>query len=224
MHGVVGDLDHDAIGHHRAVERHHGIGIVGREQLRTAARHRRPSSTSRSVRMLSPFPDRTSRTASARTRHPPAPPGARPRWRAASGRCAARFSAAASGAAASGSTSRISTRRSVYFQSSIRRCGRPGALVGFERLPPEIGDLACAGQPVTRDGEDIARARGRFRSWPVLRSSQNPFSLRPRLRTGRSRKLPAPAPVPCRRSSRPCPSTSRGRNRARCSSAAADNA
>ena len=38
---------------------------------------------------------------------------------------AARFSAAASGAAASGSTSRISTRRSVYFQSSIRRCGRP---------------------------------------------------------------------------------------------------
>ena len=34
-------------------------------------------------------------------------------------------SAAASGAAASGSTSRISTRRSVYFQSSMRRCGRP---------------------------------------------------------------------------------------------------
>ena len=31
---VVGDLDHDAIRHHRAVERHHGIGIVGREQLR----------------------------------------------------------------------------------------------------------------------------------------------------------------------------------------------
>ena len=38
---------------------------------------------------------------------------------------AARFSAAASGAGASGSTSRISARRSVYFHSSIRRCGRP---------------------------------------------------------------------------------------------------
>ena len=32
--GAVGDFDHDAIGHHRAVQRHHGIGIVGREQLR----------------------------------------------------------------------------------------------------------------------------------------------------------------------------------------------
>ena len=40
---------------------------------------------------------------------------------------AARFSAAASGAAADGSTSRISARRSVYFQSSIRRCGSPAA-------------------------------------------------------------------------------------------------
>ena len=34
QHGAVGDLDHDAIGHHRAVERHHRIGVVGREQLR----------------------------------------------------------------------------------------------------------------------------------------------------------------------------------------------
>ncbi len=32
--GSVGDLDHDAIGHHRAVQRHHGIGVFGREQLR----------------------------------------------------------------------------------------------------------------------------------------------------------------------------------------------
>ena len=37
----------------------------------------------------------------------------------------ARASAAASGAGASGSTSRISARRSVYFHSSTRRCGRP---------------------------------------------------------------------------------------------------
>src|SRR5262245_50781048 len=37
----------------------------------------------------------------------------------------ARAFAAASGAAASGNASRISARRSVYFQSSIRRCGRP---------------------------------------------------------------------------------------------------
>src|SRR5579871_4268010 len=36
-----------------------------------------------------------------------------------------RFSAEASGAAASGCTSRISARKSVYFQSSRRRCGRP---------------------------------------------------------------------------------------------------
>ena len=28
--------------------------------------------------------------------------------------------------------------------------------IGIERLAPEIGDLARAGQPVPRDGEDIA--------------------------------------------------------------------
>ena len=38
---------------------------------------------------------------------------------------AAFVSAAESGAGASGSTSRISARKSVYFQSSIRRLGSP---------------------------------------------------------------------------------------------------
>ncbi len=86
-----------------------------------------------------------------------------------------------------------------------------------------IGDLACAGQPGS------ATARISLEAWAVSVLASTTFitksvSLRPRLRTGRSRKLPAPAPVPCRRSSRPCPSTSRARNPARCSSTAADNA
>ena len=34
QHRAVGNLDHDAIGHHRAVERDHRIGIVECEQLR----------------------------------------------------------------------------------------------------------------------------------------------------------------------------------------------
>ena len=73
------------------------------------------------------------------------------------------------------------------------------ALVSLERLPARIGDLARAGQPVPRDGEDIAqRASGfGFRQYNV--HHQIRFSVRPRLRTARSRKPRAPAPVPCRR-------------------------
>ena len=47
--------------------------------------------------------------------------------RSAGRRALARALAAASGAPASGLASRISARRSVYFHSSIRRCGRPSA-------------------------------------------------------------------------------------------------
>ncbi len=31
-HGAIGNLDHEAIRHHRAIERHRGIGVFGREQ------------------------------------------------------------------------------------------------------------------------------------------------------------------------------------------------
>jgi len=53
---AFGNLDHEPIAHHRAVQRHHGIGIVRREQLLTE-RGIAASSISRSVRMLRPFPD-----------------------------------------------------------------------------------------------------------------------------------------------------------------------
>ena len=118
--GAVGDLDHDAIRHHRAVQRHHGIGIVGREQLRLR----------RAIAGFQHFAQRPnaealfqiSRLGQLWREHPvhqhqPAHAGDGMRFSAA----AARFSAAASGSAASGNTSRISTRRSVYFHSSIRR-------------------------------------------------------------------------------------------------------
>ena len=196
---AVGYLDHNSVRHHRAVERHHGIGIIGFEQLRLQRgivrfeylTQRADADVLSQKRRRKSFGANTPSTST--TRRTPA--------MACSFRAvAARFSAAASGAAASGSTSRISTRRSVYFQSSIRRCGRPSRVIGIERLAPEIGDLACAGQPVPRDGEDIARGVGGFGLGQYYVHHKIRISLRPRLRTGRSRKLPAPAPVPCRRS------------------------
>ncbi len=34
QHGASGDIDHQPIRHDSAVQRHHGIGVFGREQLR----------------------------------------------------------------------------------------------------------------------------------------------------------------------------------------------
>ena len=124
QHHAVGDLDHHAVGHHRRIQRNHRIGIVGREQLRLQ----------RGVALLQHFAQRADGKAFLRVGK------VGQFWRehaidqhqlahAVDGvqlqRVAGLVSAAASGAAASGSTSRISTRRSVYFQSSMRRCGRP---------------------------------------------------------------------------------------------------
>ena len=134
------------------------------------------SSTSRSVRMPRPF----SRSASvgklwrehAVHQHQPAHALDGVSFTAA----AARVSAAASGAGASGSTSRISARRSVYFQSSIRRCGRPIALIGLEGLPPR-SRRPCRRRAAGRARRRSCRsARVRSRFLPKLRSSQNPYS------------------------------------------------
>ena len=37
-HGTFGDLEDEPVRHHRAVQRHHGIGVIGREQLRLQRR------------------------------------------------------------------------------------------------------------------------------------------------------------------------------------------
>src|SRR5438132_14299394 len=57
---------------------------------------------------------------------------------------AARAFAAVSGAPASGLASRMSARRSVYFQSSMRRCGRPSA---WKRRNASSRNAATAGAP-----------------------------------------------------------------------------
>ena len=125
QHDAIGDLDHHAIGHHRAVERDHRIGVIGRRTAAPAARRRRPPARRASVRIGRPF-SRPSSSESFGANTPSTSTSRRTPLIACSFRAAAaRFSAAASGAGASGSTSRISARRSVYFQSSIRRCGRP---------------------------------------------------------------------------------------------------
>ena len=125
QHGAIGDLDHHTIGHHRAVERHHRIRRCRARAAAPAARRRRPPAPRAACGSSSPF-SRPSSSDSFGANTPSTSTSRRtPSIACSFSAAAARFSAAASGAGASGSTSRISARRSVYFQSSIRRCGRP---------------------------------------------------------------------------------------------------
>ncbi len=71
----------------------------------------------------------------------------------------ARVLAAASGGAASGFASRISARRSVYFQSSTRRCGRPSLANRPKAGLALHGDRVIAGQRAARARETAAPAR-----------------------------------------------------------------
>ena len=86
----------------------------------------------------------------------------------------ARFNAAASGFAESGRTSRIRARRSVYFHSSIRRCGSP-ARSKASKASRLVGDLARTGQAIARRGEQALHRGSRSQSLPTQRSSQNPL-------------------------------------------------
>ena len=49
-----------------------------------------------------------------------------------------------------------------------------GALKSLKRLLAQLGDLAGAGQPITRGGEDVAPPRAASRSLPKQCSSQIP--------------------------------------------------
>src|ERR1700722_1258604 len=75
----------------------------------------------------------------------------------------ARAFAAASGGGASGLASRISARRSVYFHSSMRRCGRPAA----SKRRNAASRRAAAAVPASR-GRSAAKASTRPASAAVL--------------------------------------------------------
>ena len=120
------DVDHGAVAHEGGVERDRDV--VGRHHLaemrsdqRIAGRQRLAPSSGWSGRAR----DRRDRTSSG-TKAPSTKTMRRasmpPAWRR---HRLARALAAASGTPASGLASRISARRSVYFHSSTRRCGRP---------------------------------------------------------------------------------------------------
>ena len=218
QHDAVGDLDHDAVGHHRAVERDHRIGVVEREQLRLqrgVAGLQHFAQRADGKPLLQPVQFGKLRREHAVHQHQPAHALDRLQLH---GRCSPL------------QRGRIRRRRQRQHLAHQRAqigvfpvldppVRQARTLIGLERRASRLGDLAGARQPVARDGEAVAQ---RASGLGLCQSNIHHESLvRPRLRTGRSRKPRAPAPVPCRRFSRPGPSTSRARSRARCSSAAA---
>ena len=199
QHGAVGDIDHHAVGHHRAVERDHRIGIVRREQLRLQ----------RGVagfQHLAQGPDAEALLETAEVgklwrehavdQHQPA---RRLRWHAASAALAA-ASIAPHPALAPAAAPRASARADRCI-SSPRSGGAAGPLAHRLRTPPRAPRQPCRCREAGRARSQSCRsARSRSRFLPKPHSSQNPYpAFRPRLRTGRSRKPRAPAPVPCRR-------------------------
>ena len=124
-----GDPDHGAVAHQRGIERNRDVACRRKlaemrgDQLRVAVGERSRKRADRKA-LVRRHRDRTIPARTRRRRKPAAAP--RPR-QAARPAFLARALAAASGGPASGLASRISARRSVYFQSSTRRCGRPSA-------------------------------------------------------------------------------------------------
>ena len=93
-----------------------------------------------------------------------------------------------------------SARRSVYFHSSTRRCGRP-SLCGTGRTPRSRSrlDLGAAGQPVAHRGRSARRSRFRRRCGAcVVGAVIVVLRPRPRRCTRRSPSPRARAPAPCR--------------------------
>ena len=108
----------------------------------------------------------------------------------------ARALAAASGGAASGLASRISARKSVYFQSSMRRCGRPilaktsNAAARCSAIAPSPGSRPRACEKACASAVSAA----------VLMMATSAFTPEPLPGIRHSRALRARAPIPCRRS------------------------
>ena len=196
QHDAVGDLDHHAIGHHRAVERDHRIGVVGREQLRLqrgVAGLQHFAQGADGQPLLQPVQFGKLWREHAVHQHQPARALDRLQLH---GRCSP--------------LQRSGIRRGRERQHFAHQRAQIGVfpvldpavrqahtVIGLEGGASRLGDLAGARQPVARDGKAVAqRASGL-----VLCQSQihhNPL-VRLRLRTGRSRKPRAPAPDPCRR-------------------------
>ena len=197
QHGAVGDLDHDAVGHHRAVERDHRIGIVGREQLRLQ----------RGVAGLQHLAQRADAEPLFQTvqfgkfwrehaidQHQPA-------------HAVDRLQLQGRGSPLQRSGIRCGRERQHFAHQraqigvfpvldppvrQARRAHRPRRLPSAPRRP------CRARQPVARDGEAVAqRASGLVLCQSNIHHKS--VRVRLRLRTGRSRKLRAPAPDPCRR-------------------------
>ena len=122
-----------------------------RDRYRTT---RRPAS-----RPSARSPDSPDRTVPARMRRRRRPGGASRRRRASRRPFLARALAAASGGAASGFASRISARRSVYFHSSTRRCGRP-SLANTPKAASRCAAIASSPGSVPRARAKSLRQRG----------------------------------------------------------------
>ena len=127
------------------------------------------------------------------------------------------------GRLASGLASRMSARRSVYFHSSMRRCGRPSRFKSAKRVVAQVGQRTASGQP--RFGRSECLGQADFGAGLYLADFGVHGDLTPpRPDIRHSRALRVRAPIPCRRSSRCGPSTARARHPARCSREGADSA
>ena len=138
--------------------------------------------------------------------------------------------AAASGGLASGFASRMSARRSVYFQSSMRRWGKPS----FANTSKAASRCSATAPPPGSRVRASAKACASAVSAAVLMTFTSAIAFigqalhsssfahdraltpRPLPDTRHSRALRVRAPIPCRRSSRCGPWTARAPRRARC--------
>ena len=126
---ALGDVNDGAVAHQRGVERDHAlalgrhdlaeIGIDQRIAGRQRLRHRADGQAGRQIGEVGQVPARTCRRRTRCAAHPCRRSACRHPWRAPWRRRPARRRAASPRA--------ISARRSVYFHSSTRRCGRPSA-------------------------------------------------------------------------------------------------
>ena len=120
------------------------------------------------------------------------------------------------GVLASGLASRISARRSVYFHSSTRRCGRPAV---SKRLKACSRNAATAPAPGSAglDGSEIRRQPGLGRSLDRSDLGVHDRLTPPLPGIARSRWPRARAPAPCRRCARCGRARARAPRPARCS-------
>ena len=160
QHDAIGDLDHHAVGHHRAVERHHRIGVVQREQLRlqrgvAGLQHVAQGADGQSL--LKPVQFGKFWREHAIHQHQPAHALDRLKLQGSSSprqRSGIRYGSERQHVA----HQRAQIGVFPVLEPAVRQAH---AVIGFEGGTSRLGDLACARQPVARDGEAVAqRASG----------------------------------------------------------------